>query len=212
MSGSNKQEKSLWSNAGKWLAGIAATVIAGLLLSWLTPGQDPDPTSIPPTERPPSAEATDTPTVTEPKPAIWQEGTLTLPVSGSDSGQAADLDAGNLLMLGTSVPVDDADILVRQSPHSIVIEPGLSRGDGITFEARFTEVNDASVGQAECTAATISSKASNHLQLFSDIDVGSHICMVTTQGRVAEFEIINTNFSGSSNEVEIAFIVWARDQ
>ncbi len=159
----NNQEKSFWSNTGKWLAGIAATVIAGLLLSWLTSGdgQTTDTIPIPATERPTRTVIPPTPTVAEPEPAIWQEGTLIVPVSSVDRGQAADLDTGNLLMLGTSISADGADLLVRQSPGPVVIEPGLSQGDGVTFEARFTEVNDAPVGQEGCAAAAISPEASN---------------------------------------------------
>ena len=110
-----------------------------------------------------------------------------------------------------SIPASDADLIARRFVHGVVLEPGLSKGDGVTFDARFTEVNDAAVNQEGCEAAAISPQASNHLQLSSDVDVRSHICMVTTQGRLAEFEIVRTDLSGTTWEVEIAFVVWPRE-
>lgn len=142
---------------------------------------------------------------------IWKEGKLIIPVSTSNSGSVADLDNGKLLPLGTSISAAGADILIRQSIHSIVLEPGLSKGDGITFDARFLTVNDHSVGKDGCSASLVSPEASNHLQLSSDIDIGSHICMVTSEGRIAELNITKLNFTGNSRNAEIEYVVWQKE-
>ena len=100
-------------------------------------------------------------------PKIWKTGTLTIPLNNSNSGEVADLDNGRLLRLGTSIPAAGADISIRQSVHSIILEPGLSKGDGITFDARFIAVNDSPVGKEGCLASLVSPEVSNHLQLSS---------------------------------------------
>ncbi len=187
-----------------WVAGIVATIISGVVVVWLTTGN-------PSSEGPGYTVEIPTPTADTPVSQVWKEGDLTLPVSISDRGQAADLDAGRLLQLGTSISASDADIIVRQAVHGVVVEPGLSKGDGVTFDARFTGVNDRSVGRDGCAAAAISPQTSNHLELTSDIDVGSHICMVTTHGRLAEFEIVSIDLSSATRDVQIAFVVWVRE-
>ncbi len=192
--------------AGKvigWIAGIVGAVIAGVIVVWLTSGG--------PQTQPTPTRTRPSPTATAPAPTVWREGDLTIPVSAGNSGRVADLDAGRLLPLGTSIPASDADIIVRQTPHSVVIEPGLSKGDGVTFDARFTAVSDGAIGRDACADAAISPQASNHLQLSSDIDVRSHVCMVTTNDRLAEFEIVRVDLSSTAREVEIAFVVWASD-
>jgi hypothetical protein len=187
-----------------WIAGIVGAIIAGVAVFLITTGN---------LGLGGLAGGVGVPSATADSPVsrVWKEGNLTLPVSSSDGGQAADLDTASLLPLGTSIPASNADIIVRQSPHSVVLEPGLSQGDGVTFGARFTDVNDAAVGREGCVAAAISPRASNHLQLSFDIDVGSHICMVTNQGRPAEFKINRVSLSGSTQEVELAFVVWMRE-
>lgn len=142
---------------------------------------------------------------------IWKEGKLLIPLNNTNSGEVADIDNGRLLRLGTTVSASGADISIRQSVHSIIIEPGLSKGDGITFDARFIAVNDSSIGKDGCAGSLVSSDVSNHLQLSSDVNVGSHICMVTSEGRLAEFSITNLNLEGSSRNVEIEYEVWSKE-
>jgi hypothetical protein len=183
-----------------WIAGIAGSVITAVILFFLIePGGllNPDPES-----------PSDDGKATADEGKVWRQGTLAVPVSAGDRGQVADLDAGRLLPLGTSIPAGDADLSVRQAVHGIVIEPGLSKGDGVTFSARFVRVGDAPAGRDGCAAAAISPAASNHLQLSSDLHAGSFVCLITTQGRVAEFEVVK--FDESRREVTIAFTVWER--
>jgi len=142
------------------------------------------------------------------KAKVWKEGILTIPINSSFGKRAADLDAATILPLGTSVPSEGVDVLFRQSVHGIVMEPGESKGDGVTFDARFVAVNDSKVGMDGCITAAVSPKVSNHLQLSSAIDVGSHICVVTTEGRMAEISITNSNLNGSPRNVEIEYVVW----
>ena len=144
-------------------------------------------------------------------PKIWKTGKLTIPFNNSHSGKVANLDNGRLLLLGTSLSAAGADISFRQFVHGIVLEPGLSKGDGITFDARFLAVNDHSVGKKGCSASLVSPKTLNHLQLSSDVDVGSHICMVTSEGRMAEFSITKLNFKESPGNVDIEYVVWQKD-
>jgi hypothetical protein len=142
---------------------------------------------------------------------IWKQGKLSIPFNNFGSGEVADLDNGKLLMLGTSISATGSDISIRQSVHSIVLEPGLSRGDGTTFDARFIAVSDSPLGREECSASLVSPTASNHLQLSSDIDVGSNICMVTSDGRLAEFSISKLNLTDNPRSVEIEYVVWRRE-
>lgn len=176
-----------------------------------TPTPTPTPVITPtPTPTPtPAPASTPTPTPT-PAPEVWREGTLDVPISAGDTGRAADLDSGQLLPLGTSMPAGGDDLIFRQAVHGIVMEPGLSMGDGVTFDARFARVGDGPAGRDGCGAA-IGSRVSNHLQLFSAIDAGSHICMVTTQGRLSEFEILNIELSRSQRQIEIRYTTWANE-
>ncbi|MFT5821511.1 MAG: hypothetical protein ACI8ZM_002764 [Crocinitomix sp.] len=142
---------------------------------------------------------------------IWKEGTLKIPVSRHNGGRVADLDSGMLLFLGTSVSAIGADIVVRQSIHSIVMEPGLSKGDGVSFDARFISVNDEKIGREGCVKALMLPEISNHLQFSKEIGIGSYIGMITTDGRLAEFNIVNTNWSADPAEIEISFMVWNKE-
>ena len=182
-----------------WIAGIVGSVIAGVVVVLITTGNHSSKGPGP---------IVDTTSSTA---KVWKQGNLTIPVSSVNTGRVADLDSGRLLPLGTSIPVRDADIIVRQAVHGIVVEPGISKGDGVTFDARFIAVNDASVGREGCADAEASPRASNHLQLFSAINVGSHICMVTTKGRLAEFTVTSVELSRKPRQVRIKFVVWTRE-
>jgi hypothetical protein len=198
-----------------WIAGIIATIISGVIVIWLTTGipspLNSEADSDPGLDPGPESTIAPTPTTEEPAPQVWKEDTLSIPVANGGNDQVADLDTGTLLQTGTSIPVDDADLMIRQAVHGIFFEPGVSQGDGVTYDARFIDVNDAAVGQEGCADAAVSSEISNHLQLSSDVDVGSYICMVTTQGRLAEFTVTSVDLSSSPLQVEIAFVVWARE-
>ncbi len=135
-------------------------------------------------------------------------GTRTIPVSSGNSGQALDLDNGSLLVLGTSQPAGDADLVVRQAVHGVVLEPGLSHGDGLTFDARFVRVADKAGGHDVCADAAVNGKVGNILTVSSDVQVGSHVCMVTNKGRLAEFEITKTDFAGSPRSLQMNFVTW----
>ena len=176
------------------------------------------PAATPATATPPIATATATPipTVTEaPTPvpsfiyAVWREGTLQIPLSTEDTGQAADLDSGRLLRFGTSEPGGDADIAVKETSDDVLFEPGILHTDAVTFEARFVLVGDTDPDRNRCAAASTGSGASDRLLLLSDIDVGTHVCMVTTQGRLAAFEILDAKLNGQQRWVEIRYITWA---
>jgi hypothetical protein len=165
---------------------------------------------------PPIATATATPIPTAtptPIPSsideVWREGTLQIPLSTEDTGQAADLDGGRLLRLGTSELAVDADIAAKDTSDDVALEPGVPQTDGVTFEARFVLTSDTSFDRNQCAAAATGSGASDHLLRLSDIDVGTHVCMVTTQGRLAEFEILDTKLNGQQRWVEIRYTTWA---
>lgn len=157
-----------------------------------------------------------TPVPSESPPAqteskVWREGDLKIPVAVGNTGRVADLDSGQLLPLGTSLPVRDADLAVKQAVHGVVVEPGVPRGDGETFDARFTRVGDSPAGRDGCAAASVAPKVSPHLLLSSDIGVGSHVCLVTTQGRLAEFEILKVELDGQQRELEARYTVWVSE-
>jgi hypothetical protein len=139
---------------------------------------------------------------------VLREDRVNLPVTGAAARHAADLDGGRIVPIGTSLSSSDADLVARQTPHGIVLEPGFPKDDTDTFEARFTGVSDAPVGRGGCAKSSIAPKVTNHLQLGPDIHQGSHVCMVTTQGRLAEFEISKVDLSSTKREVEIRTIVW----
>jgi hypothetical protein len=182
--------------AFEWIFGIIGAVIAGLLTTWLTGSW------------PMIAAFFGFVTIT---PEVWREDRFVVPVSLGNGGKAADLDAGRLLAVGTSVSAAEVDLIVRQSVHGVVMEPGLPNNGTDTYNARFTRVSDNKVGRDECKDASVAAKVSNHLQLESEIRVGSHVCMVTTQGRLAEFEITNVDLSPTKRQVEIKTVVWIKN-
>lgn len=140
---------------------------------------------------------------------IWMQGSLEIPIGSSNSGRAADLDEGNLIPLGTSISPRGADILAYQSVHDIIIQPGVSKGDGITFDAQFLKMADRSIDYQECKEAGSLEKISQHIP-SSNIKKGSCICMRTTEGRLARFTVIKENFSGNNRSIEIDFFVWKK--
>lgn len=184
------------SNRGRffeWLAGIASTVIAGVLIAWLT-GVISEP-----------------PYVGGSNDKKGREHRLILPIPAGDPRHAADLDGARMVPLSTSATTSDADLIARQTIHGIVMEPGVSKNGTNTFEARFTRISDNKVGREGCKDASVAPHVSNHLQLESDRRAGSHVCMVTTQGRLAELEIMKVDLSPTRREVEIKTVVWAKD-
>jgi len=140
---------------------------------------------------------------------VWREGTLQIPLSTDDTGQAADLDGGRLLSLGTSELAGDADIAVKDTSNDVAFEPGAPNTDGFTFGARFVLIGDTFLDRNRCAAAATGSAGSDYLLRLSDIDVGTHVCMVTTQGRLAEFEILDTKLNGQHRWIEIRYTTWA---
>jgi hypothetical protein len=138
------------------------------------------------------------------------QGNLEIPISSSNSGSAADLDEGNLITLGTAISPRNADILAYQSVHDIIIQPGVSKGDGITFDAQFLKMADRTIDYQECKEAGSLEKISQHIP-SSNIKKGSCICMRTTEGRLARFTVIKENYSGNNRSIEIDFIVWKKE-
>ncbi|UJH91450.1 hypothetical protein LZ575_01295 [Antarcticibacterium sp. 1MA-6-2] len=141
---------------------------------------------------------------------IWRKGRLEIPISSSNSGRVADLDEGNLIPLGTSISPRDADIFAYHSVHDIIIQPGVSKGDGITFDAQFLKMADRSIDYQECKEAGSLDKISQHIPT-SNIKKGSCICMRTTEGRLARFSLIKENYSGNNRSIEIDYIVWKKE-
>lgn len=163
------------------------------------------PTSVNSTVPPPVAGNSAQPSV-EPSNRIWRQGTLSISAAIGGQGSAADLDRGGLLPIGTSISALDADVLVGSSPHGIVIQPGLPKSDGVSFDGRFVRVQDAPAGPADCAEAAISPSVSGILVLESNLHVGQYVCMVTTQGRLAVFEVVR--FDNVRKEMTINYTVW----
>lgn len=156
------------------------------------------------TPSPKTKSATQTPIPTD---AVWREGTLEIPVGGDHAGQVADFDTGELIPGEGSQEARDADLTVRDDGDEIVLEPGISKRDG-TFYARFVMVNDEAAGREGCAAGDGGPAHSGLLRLFAEIEVGSHVCVVTTQGRVAEFEIVAAKLNGRQRWLEVRYTTW----
>lgn len=189
-------------NAAKWLMGIVASVIAGVIVVWLTGGStsNSESASVQRTQGPTitptwTLTPTITPTVTATSdPTIWREGNLILPIDGS---YGADLDNAQRIIMGTSIS-GDADVVIQYSPGGSVIGP--------TSNSSFTAVNDSQAGRTGCSAVAGSPITNRIFSLGNNATMGMHFCMVTSQNRIAEFELIRSN----SSEVEISFTVWKR--
>ncbi|HET8943830.1 MAG TPA: hypothetical protein VFO59_03535, partial [Dehalococcoidia bacterium] len=158
----------------------------------LTPTPTPIPTAKP-------ATATSMPT-----PAIWQKGTLELPVEGENVDQAVDLDTDEIVRDEDEDGRLDADLAARVDGDEILLEPGLVSPDG-GFYAWFVTVNDEPAGRNGCAAEEGKRVSSNSLQLSRDVEIGSHICLVTTEDRIAEFEIIGAKLTGRQRWLEIRY-------
>lgn len=141
---------------------------------------------------------------------VWKEGSLTIPVLARDTGMAADLDDGHLLPIGTSISAPDADIAISQSPHAWIIQPGLSKGDGITFDAHFYSVGDSPAGYDNCRNMVLSQNPNDILALGSSLNVGSYVCMSTNQKRLAEFEVVSVD--SEQRKMDIKYTVWQKVQ
>lgn len=164
----------------------------------------PTPTPVP-TTTPTMKTVTGAPT---PTPVIWQKGTLELPVEGESADQAADLDADKIVREEDEDGRLDADLAARVDGDEILLEPGLVSPDG-GFYAWFVTVNDEPAGRNGCAAGEGKRVSSNSLQLSKDVEIGSHICLVTTEDRIAEFEIIGAKLTGRQRWLEIRYTTWA---
>lgn len=166
------------------------------------PAEAPTPTPTPiPTAKPVAA----TPT---PTPAIWQKGTLELPVEGENADQAADLDTGKMVRAEDEEDRRDADLAARADGDEIELDPGFS-GPDAGFYAWFVTINEEPAGRDGCAAGEGKQVPSSVLQLSKDVEIGSHVCLVTTEGRSAEFEIIGAKLTGRQRWLEIRYTTWA---
>jgi hypothetical protein len=166
----------------------------------LTPTPTPTPTTIP-TAKPVTA----TPT---PTPAIWQKGSLELPIEGENADQAADLDTGKVVRQEDEDDRRDADLAARVDGDEIELDPGFS-GPDAGFYAWFVTINEEPAGRDGCAAGEGKRVPSSSLQLSKDVEIGSHVCLVTTEGRIAEFEIIGAKLTGRQRWLEIRYTTWA---
>ena len=160
----------------------------------------PTPTPIPTVK---TMTATPTPT-----PAIWQKGTLELPVEGENVDQAADLGTGEIVRDEDEEGRRDADLSARVDGDDILLEPGLGSSGG-GFYAWFVTVNDEPAGRDGCAAGEGKAVPSGGLQLSKDVEIGSHVCLVTTEERIAEFEIIGAKLTGRQRWLEVRYTTWA---
>lgn len=158
-----------------------------------------------PTPIPTAKPVTATPT---PTPAIWQKGTLELPIEGENVDQAADLETGKMVRAEDEEDRRDADLAARVDGDDILLEPGLGNGDG-GFYAWFVSVNDEPAGRNGCAAGDGKRASSSRLQLSRDVEIGSHVCLVTTENRIAEFEIVGAKLTGRQRWLEIRYTTWA---
>ncbi len=150
--------------------------------------------------------ATGTPISTH---AVWREGTLEIPVEGDNTGPVADFDAGELVRVEGPQEARDADLIVRDTGDEVVLEPGIRQPDGATFYARFVMVGDEAAGIDGCATGDSGKTTFTRLRLFAEIEVGSHVCLVTTQGRLAEFEIVAAKLNGKQRWLEVRYTTWA---
>ncbi|HET9477601.1 MAG TPA: hypothetical protein VFP63_08950 [Dehalococcoidia bacterium] len=176
--------------------------------------------STPPSPPAEAATATPTPTPTivptvktatgtlTPTPAIWQKGTLELPVEGENADLAADLDTDKTVRAEDEDDRRNADLAARIDGDEIELDPGFSGPDG-GFYAWFVSVNEEPVGREGCAAGEGKRVPSSGLRLFNDVEVGSYVCLVTSQGRIAELEIVAAKLTGRQRWLEISYTTWA---
>ena len=144
-----------------------------------------------------------------PSPAIWRQGTLEIPIHGDNQGQAADFDAGKLVLVETPEEAREADLGVREDGGDVLLEPGIVDSGDSRFYARFVAINDEAMGRDGCATGGGGSVSTSHLRLFTDVEVGSHVCLMTSRGRTAEFEIMAAKLNGKQRWIELQYSTWA---
>jgi hypothetical protein len=156
-----------------------------------------------------SASPVATPALTRspaPSVEVESEGTLEIPVSEDEGEGLADIDGGSLIRAGGSDEMGGADIAVTVADGAIGFEPGTS-GTEKGVAARFLLIgNDGDID--ECATASRAQSIPDRLEL-PDLDGGGYVCMTTTEGRRAGFEIADSKLNGRERWIEIRFIVWA---
>jgi hypothetical protein len=151
--------------------------------------------------------ATPTP-VPSPELEVWSEGTLQISLSSEDSREGADFDDGDVIRADASEATSDSDIFVTETEDGIVIEPGLRQNDEDDFGARFFLVGAGDKDINGCAASARPSMPDQQLLLFSEIDVGDHMCLMTTEDRPAEFELVDAKLTGRQRWLEIRYTTW----
>lgn len=184
-------------------SGAGTKTAAATLTSTPSPTRSPTPSQTP---SPKTQPATATPT---PSPMVWLKGTLEIPVSSDNDGQMADFDAGELIRVEKSEEARDADLGVSVDGDELVLEPGAGKPDGAAFYARFVTIGDEAAGREGCADRESGPGVSSPLLFPTEVEVGSHVCMVTTEGRIAEFEILGAKLTGRQRWLEVRYTTWA---
>lgn len=211
-----------------WTAvfGLVAAIFTLLAAIGGTAGffQGEEPTPAPQTSVPAAATAAATPAATRaptpsplpqttratptPTPVIIKTGTLDVPVNEGDINEAADIDSGKVIRIEKSEEARLADLIIMDDDDGLSLKSGVLGEEG-GYGARFITVSDEAAGRALCVKAAGLGGAVTSLQFPSDIEVGSHVCLVTTEEHVAEFEIVAAKLNGRQRYVEIRYTTWA---
>lgn len=194
------------------LAVIVAAIIAlaGVLIKDVDPAPDPDPDpkvttessargSTPPSEPPVSRPATTDP-ATPPKvaaPKAHWVGVATLPFSlNMNSNAGAELDGANP---GKLVPAGDDLRGDFSSSAKIMVMSGrvaYAIGD---IDRRASCENAKSSGVANTPAA---------VSIYVGTQIGGAYCMLTTEGRLAAFEIVSAEGLPLPSSVTVKVVLW----
>lgn len=157
-----------------------------------------------------SASPAATPALTRsptPSVVVEREGTLEIPVSEDEGEGLADIDGGSLIRVGDSDETEGADLAVTLADGAIGFEPGTGRTER-DLSARFILIGSKDEDIEQCATVSLAQVVPDRLEL-RDVDGGGYVCMTTTEGRRAGFEIADTKLNGRERWIEIRFIVWA---
>jgi hypothetical protein len=134
---------------------------------------------------------------------VVSSGTLTLTLGRE---VWADFDEGRIWDSHISINLefsDDYEVLLSQNPGGLALWGGLPDGNGIP-RLKMAEIGDVEPGRLGC-AESAPQAATNGFSL-RDLG-GQYVCMATTDGRIAQFRIVNVS-DDTPFKVTLEYVTW----
>jgi len=205
------KSKKTWH---KWAA-LPIAVLVGLILVLIWP--DPQDDFIPPitgattTTTSGATTATTTEATTTTVEPLLIEGVLTLTNDFLPGGRSlADMDRGITYQVDVSTSLahyNEIDVALYQSVE-LLIYGGVSDPVSGRGEPRFVIQSRNKPERSECDEALEAARVEGNLNdilLYSDINLGEWVCLLTTEGRIGAFRVAE-EYDGS--QLMLDYIVW----